>query len=129
MSAQPIEAAEAWLDSRPKVVHSRHGVPPRPSAPRITSGLSWQVDAACRDVPASTSEAFTEAMTQADGALLAATWCARCPVADACLLEARQTWSWGLHGGVVLIDGKVAPRGAEDLRPRLELVGRAASDA
>lgn len=128
MSAQPIEAVHDWLDSRPRATQSGRKLPTRPSAPRMTLTDAWQLDAACRDVPAATSDAFTDATTQADGELLAASWCAACPVAEACLTVGRETWGWGLHGGLVLIHGKVAPRTTENLRPRLELVDSALED-
>lgn len=41
---------------------------------------------------------------------LATRWCAPCPVAQECLTDGRATHGWGLYGGIVLVDGRLASR-------------------
>lgn len=95
--------AVAILDGRP--------FPPRrQQTARLTAGaLRTLVDhAVCSTAD---TETMTEATTQAAGQRAASRLCARCPVAYGCLAVGRATAASGLWGGVVLDDGRVAPRG------------------
>jgi hypothetical protein len=74
-------------------------------APQVDT--RWVSDAACRDVPPSTSAAMVAACNEEEGEVLG--WrCDGCPVAYECLSLAMDLRASGLWGGFVLVDGKAA---------------------
>lgn len=103
------EAAHAWLE-QPRGWPALRGLPHRPTQPSARPiNQDWVADAACRDAPPHVGDAFLDARSQEDGAELAKQWCHDCPVKDDCVGLGRATWAWGVHGGIVLINGRVAP--------------------
>lgn len=82
------------------------GLPPRPGSPQPAGNLAWTRDARCATPEA---PAMTELTTQAEADEVIEQWCARCPVARACITEGRRGHGWGLWGGYVLAAGNLAP--------------------
>lgn len=92
-----------------KALGADDGHMPGPSlsvVPALSRSTSWHDRAACRDA---TSETFTEARSQAEGTSVIETYCSACPVVAECLSDARFLRSWGVAGGLVLVDGRKAP--------------------
>ena len=106
MSAQPIEDDEKRDARLARRRALRLGRRTRP----ITPSMDWQLDAACQSVPATVSDAMTDATHQSDATELAEVWCAGCPVRAQCLEAGMATGGYGLWGGVVLVQGRKAPR-------------------
>lgn len=139
MSAQPVPATPDDLDDdaerreidRARTAHRRAereaalGLPPRPRTrdrTRPDDDLGWHNLAACRDPEPEDAETFVEARSQAEAADLVEVYCngARpCPVRARCVLFGRTTHGSGVYGGVVLVDGFLAPeRPPTPRRPR-----------
>lgn len=71
----------------------------------LQADLTWQADAACKDVPASTSAAMAGTMTPADAEVTS--WiCGGCTVAWECIGEGLRTRADGVWGGFVLRNGR-----------------------
>lgn len=85
-------------------------LPPRPpNAPARVTEWDWTDEAACRAAGPKAAQAMREAELQVDTEHLAAAWCSTCPVRERCLEVGRETHAWGLWGGVVLRQGRLAP--------------------
>lgn len=92
-------------------LETRLGLPPRPKKTIYNPETSWMKQAACAapDVPEHDRLAFTTVERQADAWGLVKKYCATCPVAHACLTDARAVHSSSLAGGYVLTAGHLAP--------------------
>lgn len=105
---QPATARRA-ASSRRTRIEKALDLPPRPKTREVHPDTEWMQQAACAEAPKDDREAFLTAARQADAWPLVARYCVPCPVARACLADARAVHSSTLSGGVVLDDGHLAP--------------------
>lgn len=68
----------------------------------------WEDEAACRGVPSAVADTLTGQLSQAAATELVGRWCARCPVIQQCYATGRATHGFGVWGGIVLREGRVA---------------------
>lgn len=66
--------------------------------------ISWVEDASCKDLD--TSLFFEQYENDADMARIVDNICIECPVAKECFEYGCSSNSWGLWGGVFLVEGK-----------------------
>lgn len=108
MSARPQGAQ--MLGQRRARLERRLGIPARPKTADRSGAADWMDSSRCATAPEADRLAFVRTgLTQADAWPLIAAYCARCPVADDCLADARRSHLHGLAGGFVLADGHLAP--------------------
>lgn len=80
----------------------------------------WEREAACRGCDSEVADQLTEALSQFAATPLVSRLCSSCPVRTECFAMGRSTAGHGVHGGVVLQGGRVAP-----WRTAVERAGRA----
>lgn len=118
MTAGPI--AETPTAPRPQSTHAlgqrrarierKTGLTPRPKTRQLDPDTAWMDRARCATAPDTDRLAFVaDGLSQDDAWPLVEVNCARCPVAAACLADARRSHLTGLAGGFVLADGHLAP--------------------
>lgn len=86
------------------------GIPPRPKTVTRTDETDWMTEAVCAKAPGDERGAFVQdGLTQLDAWPLVERFCGRCPVAAVCLADGRRSHLSGVAGGIVLVDGRLAP--------------------